>query len=67
VNRKRTERKQLKEDELATGLNQFLRWAKTHEKEFIAIALGLVAILIAIVAIKLVINYQKGREDILPQ
>jgi len=59
---KRTERKQLKEDELATGLNQFLRWAKTHEKEFIAIALGLVAILIAIVAIKLVINYQKGRE-----
>lgn len=59
---KRTERKQLKENELATGLNRFLKWVKKHERKFMAIALGLVALLVIIVAVKLLHNYQKSRE-----
>jgi len=59
---KRTERKQLKEDELATGLNRFLKWAKQHEKEFMALAIGLVVILVIIVAVNLIINYQRSKE-----
>ncbi|MGB9765324.1 MAG: tetratricopeptide repeat protein [Candidatus Saccharicenans sp.] len=59
---KRTERKQLKEDELATGLSRFLKWAKDNEKNFIIITAGLAVILIVVVAAKLVVNYQKGRE-----
>ncbi|MBC7364141.1 MAG: tetratricopeptide repeat protein [Candidatus Aminicenantes bacterium] len=59
---KRTERKQLKEDELATGLSRFLKWAKQHEKEFMALAIGLAVILVVVVAVNLVINYQRSRE-----
>lgn len=59
---KRTERKQLKEDELATGLSRFMKWAKQHEKEFMALAVGLVVILVVIVAVNLIVNYQRSRE-----
>lgn len=59
---KRTERKQLKEDELATGLSRFLKWAKQHEKEFIALAAGLVAILLIIIVVRLVMDYQRSKE-----
>lgn len=59
---KRTERKQLKENELATGLSQFLKWVKKHEKKFMALALALVVLLIVIVSVKLFISYQKSRE-----
>jgi len=59
---KRTERKQLKEDELATGLSRFLKWAKQHEKEFKALAIGLAVILVVVVAVNLLIHYQRSRE-----
>lgn len=59
---KRTERKQLKEDELATGLSRFMKWAKQHEKEFKALAVGLVIILVVIVAVNLIVHYQRSRE-----
>jgi len=59
---KRTERRQLKENELATGLSQFVKWVRKHEKKFMAAALGLMALLIVIVAVKLVVNYQRSRE-----
>lgn len=59
---KRTERHQLKENELATGLSQFVRWVKKHEKTFKAIALGLAALLALIIGIRFLLEYQKGRE-----
>ncbi len=59
---KRTERKQLKENELATGLSRFVKWVREHEKQFMALALSLVAILIVVVLVRLVIDYQKSRE-----
>jgi len=59
---KRTERRQLKENELATGLSRFVRWAKKHEKKFMAIALGLVVLLVLGISVKLLRDYQKSRE-----
>ncbi|MCR4396051.1 MAG: tetratricopeptide repeat protein [Candidatus Saccharicenans sp.] len=59
---KRTERRQLKENELATGLSRFVRWAQKHEKKFMAIALGLVILLALGVGVKLWRDYQKSRE-----
>lgn len=59
---KRTERRQLKENELATGLSRFVRWAKKHEKKFMAIALGLVVLLALGIGLKLLRDYQKSRE-----
>ncbi|MGQ9800778.1 MAG: tetratricopeptide repeat protein [Candidatus Saccharicenans sp.] len=59
---KRTERRQLKENELATGLSHFVRWAKKHEKKFMAIALGLVVLLALGIGVKLLRDYQKTRE-----
>lgn len=59
---KRTERRQLKENELATGLSQFVRWVRKHEKKFMALALGLVVLLGLAVGIKLLLDYQKSRE-----
>ncbi len=59
---KRTERHQLKENELATGLSQFVRWVKKHEKKFMAIALVLVALLAVIIGVRFLLEYQKGRE-----
>lgn len=59
---KRTERRQLKENELATGLSRFVRWAKKHEKKFMAIALGLVVLLALGISVKLLRDYQKSRE-----
>ncbi|MDI6697747.1 MAG: tetratricopeptide repeat protein [Candidatus Saccharicenans sp.] len=59
---KRTERHQLKENELATGLSQFVRWVKKHEKKFMAIALGLAALLAVIIGARFLLEYQKGRE-----
>ncbi|MCX8159815.1 MAG: tetratricopeptide repeat protein [Candidatus Saccharicenans sp.] len=59
---KRAERRQLKENELATGLSRFIRWVRKHEKKFMAIALGLVALLAVIVGVKLLIQYQRSRE-----
>lgn len=59
---KRTERRQLKENELATGLSRFVRWAKKHEKKFRAIALGLVVLLALGIGVNLLQDYQKSRE-----
>lgn len=59
---KRAERRQLKENELATGLSRFVRWVKRHEKKFMAIALGLVALLAIIVGVRMLLEYQKSRE-----
>ncbi len=59
---KRTERRQLKENELATGLSQFVRWVKKHEKKFMAIAVGLVALLAVIIGVRFLLQYQKSRE-----
>lgn len=59
---KRAERRQLKENELATGLSRFVRWVKKHEKKFMAIALGLVALLAIIVGVRFFLDYQRSRE-----
>lgn len=59
---KRTERRQLKENELATGLSRFVRWAKKYERKLMAIALGLVVLLALGIGIKLWQDYQKSRE-----
>lgn len=59
---KRAERRQLKENELATGLSRFIQWVKKHEKKFMALALGLVALLAIIVGVRLLIQYQRSRE-----
>ncbi|MDI6849353.1 MAG: tetratricopeptide repeat protein [Candidatus Saccharicenans sp.] len=59
---KRTERHQLKENELATGLSQFVRWVKKHEKKFMAIALGLAVLLAVIIGARFLLEYQKGQE-----
>lgn len=59
---KRTERRQLKENELATGLSRFVRWVKKHEKKFMALALGLIVLLAAAIGIRQLLNYQKSRE-----
>lgn len=59
---KRTERKQLKENELASGLNRFARWIRQHTKKIRIAALGLVAVLVLLVGIKYLLDYQKGRE-----
>jgi predicted negative regulator of RcsB-dependent stress response len=59
---KRKERRQLKENELATGLSRFVKWIKKHEKKFRAAAVGLVALLVVLVAVRLLLNYQKGQE-----
>jgi len=59
---KRAERRQLKENELATGLSQFLKWVKKHEKKFMVIAIALAALLIIIVSVRLLVSYQKSRE-----
>lgn len=59
---KRAERRQLKENELATGLSRFIQWVKKHEKKFMALALGLVALLAIIVGVRLLLQYQRSRE-----
>jgi predicted negative regulator of RcsB-dependent stress response len=59
---KRTERRQLKENELATGLNRFLQWVKIHEKKFMAVAIALVALLVIMISVKLITSYQRSRE-----
>ncbi len=59
---KRAERRQLKENELATGLSRFVLWVKKHEKKFMAIALSLVALLTIIVGVRLLLQYQRSRE-----
>ncbi len=59
---KRTERRQLKENELATGLSRFLSWVRKHEKQFMAIAIALVALLLVAVGIRWFVNYQRSVE-----
>ncbi|MDD8019946.1 MAG: tetratricopeptide repeat protein [Acidobacteriota bacterium] len=59
---KRTERRQLKENELATGLNRFYRWAREHGKQLKVAGLNLIILAALIIGIGLVKNYQKSQE-----
>ncbi len=59
---KRKERKQLKENELASGLNRFSKWIRQHAKKIRIAALGLVAVLIVLVGVRYLLDYQKARE-----
>jgi len=59
---KRTERKQLKEDELATGLSRFFLWVKKHGKQLEIGGIAVVVVAAIIIGLRLYSGYRKSQE-----
>jgi len=59
---KRTERRQLKEDELATGLSRFFLWVKQHGKQLEIAGIAVVVVAAIIIGLRLYSGYRKSQE-----
>jgi len=59
---KRTERRQLKEDELATGLSRFFLWVKQHGKQLEIAGIAVVVVAAIIIGLRFYSSYRKSQE-----
>ncbi|HOE14331.1 MAG TPA: tetratricopeptide repeat protein [Candidatus Saccharicenans sp.] len=59
---KRTERKQLKENELASGLSRFFLWVREHGHELKVAGIAILVVVAIILGLRFYGNYRKSQE-----